>query len=273
MSNNPDGTADSPTDPTDPTDPIDPTTVDLSGYDLERLRADVMELFDLQAAIGETVMWSLRGVAVAGLLAWWAGRGMPVWALVPFVLIAVVLAFLAVTVASVYLVVRKRVENAVVTSERVLETVVLIRDDLYHVSEGRKQVSTRDLASDVLEDVVFPVMAETAVSVLPGPLRLLARPIVWLPRRLIGRTVGAAIDHLPDERLDRDVVIDNRALIRADVEIERAAGNRAAVLAVHDAVETIVVGVIRALWWPTLALTALASIPLIVWLVVGWLAG
>jgi hypothetical protein len=198
---------------------------------------------------------------------------MPTLALVLFVLIAAVLAFLAVGVLSVYLVVRKRVENAVVTSERVLETVVLIRDDLYHVSEGRKRVSTRELASDVLEDVVFPVMTETAVSVLPGPLRFFARPVVWLPRKLIERTVGAAIKHLPDDRLDRHVVIDNRALIRADAEVDRAAATRAAVLEVHDVVEDIVVGVIKALWWPTVAVTVLASIPLLVWLVIGWLAG
>jgi hypothetical protein len=124
-----------------------------------------------------------------------------------------------------------------------------------------------------LEDVVFPVMTDTAVSVLPGPLRLLARPVVWLPRKLIERTVGAAIDHLPDERLDRDVVIDNRALIRADVEMERAAQGRDALLAIHDSVETIVIGLTKALWWPTLAVTALASIPLVIWLIVGWVAG
>lgn len=257
----------------DPVEPEDPTTVDLSDYDLNQLRADVMELFDLPVAIGQTVMWSMRGVGGAAVVAWFVGRGMPAWALVLFILIAAVLAVLAVVVLSVYLVVRRRVENAVVTSERVLETVVLIRDDLYHVSEGRKRVSTRDLASDVLEDVVFPVMTDTAVSVLPGPLRFLARPVVWLPRKLIGRTVGAAINQLPDQRLDRTVVIDNRALIRADAEVERAAGTRAAVLEVHDVVETIVVGVIKALWWPTLAVTAVASIPLILWLVIGWVAG
>lgn len=257
----------------DPIEPADPTTFDLSDYDLGQLRADVMELFDLPVAIGQTVTWSMRGVGAAGLVAWFVGREMPAWALVLFVLVAAVLALLAVVVLSVYLVVRKRVENAVVTSERVLETVVLIRDDLYHVSEGRKRVSTRDLASDVLDDVVFPVMTDTAVSVLPGPLRFFARPVVWLPGKLIERTVGAAISHLPDERLDRDVVVDNRALITADAEVERAAGTRAAVLEVHEAVETIVVGVIRALWWPTLAVTALASIPLVVWLIVGWVAG
>lgn len=257
----------------DPVEPSDPATVDLSDYDLEQLRADVMDLFDLPVAIGQAVMWSMRGVGAAGLVAWFVGRGMPTWALVLFIVIAAVLALLAVVVLSVYLVVRKRVENAVATSERVLETVVLIRDDLYHVSDGRKRVSTRDLASDVLEDVVFPVMTETAVSALPGPLRFLARPIVWLPRRLIGRTVGAAINQLPDERLDRDVVVDNRALIRADTEVERAAGTRATVLEVHDVVETIVVGAIKAMWWPTLAVTALASIPLILWLIIGWVAG
>lgn len=257
----------------DPVEPADPATVDLSDYDLDQLRADVMELFDLPVAVGQAVMWSVRGVGAAALVAWFVGRDMPTWALILFMLIAAVLALVAGVVLSVYLVVRKRVENAVVTSERVLETVVLIRDDLYHVSEGRKRVSTRDLASDVLDDVVFPVMTETAVSALPGPMRFLARPVVWLPRKLIGRTVGAAITYLPDERLDRDVVVDNRALIRAETEVERAAGTRAAVLEIHDVVETIVVGAIKALWWPTLAITALASVPLIIWLLIGWVAG
>lgn len=257
----------------DPVEPAAPATVDLSDYDLDQLRADVMELFDLPVAVGQAVMWSVRGVGAAALVAWFVGRDMPTWALILFILIAAVLALVAGVVLSVYLVVRKRVENAVVTSERVLETVVLIRDDLYHVSEGRKRVSTRDLASDVLDDVVFPVMTETAVSALPGPMRFLARPVVWLPRKLIGRTVGAAITYLPDERLDRDVVVDNRALIRAETEVERAAGTRAAVLEIHDVVETIVVGAIKALWWPTLAITALASVPLIIWLLIGWVAG
>ena len=256
----------------DPVEPADPTTVDLSEYNLDQLRADVMELFDLPVAIGETVLWSMRGVGLVGAASWFVADGIPIALRVLFVLIAAVLALLAVVVLSVYLVVRKRVENAAATSERVLETVVLIRDDMYHVSEGRKRVSTRDLASNVLEDVVFPVMTDTAVSVLPGPLRLFARPIVWLPRKLVGRVVSLAIEVLPAERLDRDVVVENRDLVRADAQVG-AATDLHALLSIHDEVEAVVVGVTKALWWPVLAVTALASIPLIGWLVLGWAIG
>ncbi len=59
--------------------------------------------------------------------------------------------------------------------------------------------------------------------------------------------------------------------LRSDVTelFDLPAATLAAVQGVHDTVETIVIGTIRALWWPTLVVTAVPAIPLVIWLIIG----
>ncbi len=248
------------------------SSVDLSAYNLDGLRRDVIEIVDVQLALRDALNLVLRGSLLAAVAAWFVAADMPIWATIPFVIVAGLLALVAGSTLALLLVARRRVVSALKASVRVLETAVLIRDDMYYLSNGSKQITTRELASALMEDVVVPALFESVTLFLPGPLGLLAAPIVWLPKRLLGRTVSLAIDHLPSERLDADVVISSRALFHADSHVGPSPETEvAATLKLSEIVEPVVVTVIKALWPPTLVVTAVASIPLIIWLLIGLL--
>jgi hypothetical protein len=103
-------------------------SVDLDAYDIDGLRSDVMDLVDLPVALVDTARRAVLGPVVVGLFSWLYFAGsMAWWARLPFTLIAVVLSLITSVLVAVYLVMQRRVEAAVDTSSRVLDTVALAK--------------------------------------------------------------------------------------------------------------------------------------------------
>lgn len=248
-------------------------SVDLDAYDIDGLRSDVMDLVDLPVALVDTARRAVLGPVVVGLFSWLYFAGsMAWWARLPFTLIAVVLSLITSVLVAVYLVMQRRVEAAVETSSRVLDSVALAKGDIERLAAGGVSLSVRDLSVEILDSAVFPGMEDAVVQVVPFPLRFLARPLLWVPRQVVGRTVLAAVERLPIQRLDREAVADGSH----DGHAERAdAFGRAVdsfvddIAAAQAGLERTVAAVLRTVRKPLVVTMFLTAVPLVLWLLLG----
>ena len=255
--------------------PTSERIIDLEAYDLDGLRADVAELADLQQLAVRTFQWTILGPLVVGLGTWivFSGR-MPVWALVPYDAVAIALSLVGSVLAAVFIVLRSKVEAATEAASRTLDVLALAHGDLERALDGGVEVSIKELAGQVLELAVFPALEDGVVAVAPAPARFLVRPLVWLPSRVVAKTVMAVVDRLPATALGN----------LSDTQLQTGSDEVGALRSAFESLpedvgeaqlglERIVTRVLNASTRPLLIAVIVALLPLVGWLALGdWLA-
>lgn len=244
--------------------------IDLERYDLESLQNDIVELVDLPEAVMRAAAWVLGVAALVGIFTWLNfNNSMAAWALIPFTLIAVGLSLVFGAALAVYVITRRRMEEATQAANRVLDTIGMAQSDLERLAAGEVTLSVRDLSTEVLESAVFPGLEQGIVQTVPWPLTYLMRPIVWVPRNIIQKTVIAVVERLPIEALGRTVTT-------GETEVDEVGRLRTAVASFTDDIsdaqsrlEQTAQTAIAATSKLLVGVMVISALPLLIWLLIG----
>ena len=215
-----------------------------------------------------TLRWALLvpvfiGVATAALF----GGRMSAWALIPFVITAVVLSLIGALLIGVLIVTRQRLEQSTAATERVLETVAHVHYDLVQMRGAEvSHAAVSELAHGLLRS---GALEEAAAGFVPRPLQFVARPlvkpIVWGPRRIVERASDKLIDEIPWDTLDTKAADLDASLEGGTALLEEI---RAGYEAAHDKIEATVDTVVARSTTPLKLVVAISFVPLILlWLV------
>ncbi len=247
--------------------------IDFSSYDLDGLRDDVVSIVDLPDAMKKTAKWAFGIPIAVGILSWviFSSR-MAGWVLVPFVLGAVVLSVVGSVFIGGFFVARKRLDTVSQATNRVVTVVGEMHADVLQVKEGASQTSIKEVATGLLEHAIFPIvfgMAEGFAANASGPFSKISGRATDYSMGLVQKSVIGAVNKLPDHEIG-SVVEDASALMPQLTEAlselngtyQRVAGD----------IENIVGRVSKATLGSVIGAAAVAMIPLLLWLVIGWVA-
>lgn len=259
--------------PSEPPSTVDAATgIDFAKYELDQLGNDIRSIIDVPGAIGQALKYTLAIPVIIGLLTWGAfDDRMNGLLLVPFVLVSFFLSFVGAAVIGGFFVARKRLDLVADASNRVVDVVGEMHADVVLVKDGHSRTSVQGVAVGLLENAIFPAVfgtlsatAETAM----GPLGRFSSSITKAPMNMVQSSVISVIKSLPDREIGQIIdELDNNlpaasAAVKALGDDYREASNK---------IESIVSTVSRTALGSTLGLAAFATVPLVVWLVLGWL--
>jgi len=246
--------------------------IDFAKYELDQLGNDIRSIVDIPGAIGQALKYVLTLPFVVAILTWvvFSSR-MSGWALVPFTFIAFLLSFLGALVLGGFFVARKRLDLVATASNRVVDVIGEMHTDVVLVKDGHAGTSVQGVAVGLLENAIFPAVfgtinasAETAL----GPLGRFTSSVTKAPMKMVQKSVISAVQSLPDKEIGQIVTDVGQAVPAASAGVERLT---AEYTQARNKIEDIVSKVSRTALGSTLGLAALASIPLLIWLVLGWL--
>lgn len=256
----------------EPASTVDTTTgIDFAKYELDQLGDDIRSIIDVPGAIGQALKYVLAIPVIVGIVTWavFSSR-MGGVALVPFSVVAFMLSFFGAAVIGGFFVARKRLDLVADASNRVVDVIGEMHADVVLVKDGHAGTSVQGVAVGLLENAIFPAVfgtlnatAETAM----GPLGRFSSSITKAPMNMVQKSVINAIQSLPDKEIGQIVTNVGEAVPQATAGVERITTEY---IQVRDKVEGIVSTVSRTALGSTLGFAAFASIPLVVWLVLGW---
>ncbi|MEM9561006.1 MAG: hypothetical protein AAGA93_00220 [Actinomycetota bacterium] len=264
--------------------PIDLDELDLDRYDLPGLRADINQIVDLQGAALRIVRWTVLVPLVGAVATWLVFRPrMPIYALVPYVLVVIACLVVAAIAIGVALVLRTKVDETNVAADRVVTTVAALHGDYLRIRTGEVDVPMEDLARLLTSELVFPALVAGSGRAL-ATATLTAGPLGWVLRGVSGPVLPAVerrvLDALsqvddPEPRPDDPPPIDGPRSDGADlVEVAATAGLPPAVAdwygAVHRHFERLTGMADTVTDGSTTVLVVTALLPLAAVLAAGW---
>jgi len=255
----------------------DTSGIDFTKYDLTTLGDDVASIVSIPGAMMQAAKWVFGLPIVIGIVSWivFSGR-MSGWILLPFVLVAMALSTLGSALIGGYFVARKRLDLVSQATARVVTVVNEMHTDVVQVKEGASTTSVKALSKGLLENAVFPMafgfvegMAPGATPEGKGMMARLASRFTDVPIKLVQKSVIGAVDRLPDKEIgslaaDAAGVLPDMSTMLTDLNAtyQRVAGD----------IENVVASVSKATLTSAGSAAALAMLPLIGWLLVGWIA-
>ena len=247
--------------------------IDFAKYELDKLGDDIRSIVDVPGAIGQALKYAITLPFLVAIITWavFSSR-MATWVLIPFSTVAFVLSLLAAGVIGGFFVARKRLDLVADASNRVVDVVGEMHGDVVRIKDGHAGTSVQQVAVGLLENAVFPAVfgtINTTAENALGPLGRFSSGITKAPLNMVQKSVISAIESLPDREIGQIVDDASDAVPAAAAGIERISTeyNQA-----RAKVEGIVSTVSRTALGSTLGLAAAASIPLLIWLVIGWVA-
>lgn len=247
------------------------TPLDFSKYGLEQLGQDVRSLVDIPGAIGQTAKYALTLPFVVAIGTWLVFNGRMGWPLAPFTFVAFMLSFAASMVIGGYFVARKRLDTVASASSRVVDVIGEMHADVEQLRDGHAETSVQAVAVGLLENAILPAVfgtLTTTAETAAGPLGRIASTVTKAPMKLVEKSVISAVKALPDRKIGDVVDGVGAALPDADSTLS---GLRQEYTSVRDKMESIVARVSRTAVGSVLGLAMIAAIPLLIWLVLGWL--
>lgn len=247
------------------------TPLDFSKYGLEQLGQDVRSLVDIPGAIGQTAKYALTLPFVVAILTWLVFNGRMGWPLAPFTFIAFILSFAASMVIGGYFVARKRLDTVASASSRVVDVIGEMHADVEQLRDGHAETSVQAVAIGLLENAILPAVfgtLSTTAETAMGPLGRIASTVTKAPMNLVEKSVISAVKALPDRKIGD--VVDGVGAALPDTD-SALSGLRQEYTSVRDKMESIVARVSRTAVGSVLGLAMIAAIPLLIWLVLGWL--
>lgn len=246
--------------------------IDFAKYGLDELGDDIRSIVDVPGAIGQALKYVLTIPIVVALVSWivFSSR-MATWVQIPFTFVAFVLSFLGAFVIGGFFVARKRLDLIADASNRVVDVVGEMHADVVRVKDGHAGTSVQGVAIGLLENAIFPAVFGTlnaTVETAMGPLGRFSSSITKAPMNMVQKSVISSIQSLPDKKIGEIVADVGEALPGAVAGADRIASeyNQA-----REKIEGIVATVSRTALASTLGLAGFASLPLAIWLVIGWL--
>lgn len=246
------------------------TPLDFSKYGLEKLGEDVRSLVDIPGAIGQAAKYALTLPFLVALVTWLVFNGRMGWPLPPFTFVAFALSFGASLVIGGFFVTRKRLDTVASASSRVVDVIGEMHADVEQLRDGHAETSVQQVAVGLLENAILPAVfgtltttAETAM----GPLGRLASTATKAPVKLVEKSVISAVKALPDRKIGEVVDDVGAALPDTDSALSKL---RREYTTVRDKMESIVARVSRTAVGSVLGLAFFTAIPLLIWLVLGW---
>ena len=257
--------------PSEPPSTVDQTTgVDFAKYGLDQLGNDIRSIVDVPGAIGQALRVVPILPVVIAIATWIAfGGRMSTVAFIPFALVAFMLSFFGSVVIAGFFVARKRLDLVADASNRLVDVVGEMHADIILVKDGHSGTSVQGVAIGLLENALFPAVfgtlnatAETAM----GPLGRFSSTLTKAPLNMVQKSVINAIKSLPDREIGQ--MIDG---IGEDLAATSAVkGLTDDYRQARDKIEGIVASVSRTALRSTLGLAAVATMPLVIWLILGW---
>jgi len=250
-----------------------PSALDFSTYELEGLRCDVKAIVTPRGAIGGVAKWGL-GIPVAVCLVVWLvfmSRIDSSLVLVAFSVLAGLLAVPAGVLVGGWRVAGKRLDNVTLATGRIVDVVGEMHTDIVKLHQGHAETSVRQVAVGLLEEAVFPVVFGSVTTVAEGvlgPAGFLADKAARGPMKLVERSVIAAIEGLPDRQIGQ-----LSAGAAEAVDLNQRVNH---VCDEYQVVRGRMTGVVDRVGHTSrriaISATFAATLPLVVWLIIGWLA-
>lgn len=243
--------------------------IDFEKYELGQLGEDIRAMVDVPGAVIQASKWALGIPIVVALISSgvFSGR-MSNWILIPFVFGVFVLSLLASIVFGVYAVTRKRLNLVTDASGRVVNTLGEMHSDVVELKEGAADTSMQKVAIGLFENAIFP-MVTGAVSATSGPLSFITSRAIKVPMSLIERSVVAAIKVIPDRKIG-EIVDDQAESIGALTEVTNQIGETYQSISVR--IDEFVGLVSRKTLGSLIGVGVASMLPLLIWLLVGWMA-
>jgi len=253
---------------------VESAGINFANYDLSGLGDDVRSIVDLPDAMIKTAKWAFGLPIAVGILSWiiFSGR-MAGWVLVPFVLGAMVLSTLTAVFVGGFFVARTRLDTVSTATNRVVSVIGEMHADVVQVKQGHSSTSVQQVATGLLEHAIFPVVFGVVEGMAPGsasgPLGAIRSKVTGAPMQLVQKSVIAAVAKLPDKEIG--TVVDDLAgampeisstLTELNANYQRVAGE----------VDGVVARVSKATLGSVITAAVLATIPLLLWLILGWVA-
>ena len=250
----------------------DTSGIDFSKYDLSTLGDDVASIVSIPNAVAQAAKWAFGLPIVVGIISWivFSGR-MSGWALVPFVLIAMFLSVFGSVFIGGYFVARQRLDLVSQATNRVVTVVNEMHTDVVQIKEGASTTSVKALSKGLLENAIFPVAFGFVEGMAPdaggGIISKLGSRFTDAPMKLVQKSVIGAVDRLPDKQigslasdLTNSMPEMSNMLSELNDNYQRIAGD----------IESVVSGVSKATLTSAISAAAVATVPVLLWLVFGW---
>ena len=248
--------------------------IDFSAYNLSSLGDDVASIINVPEAVGRVAKYSFAIPAVVGIVSWivFSGR-MPTWVLVPFVFGAVVLSLFAAVAIGGLMVVRRRLDTVAQATDRVVGVVGTMHSDIVELREGHANTSVQEVAVGLFENAILPAAFSTFSGIAEnslGPVGGAISKATQAPMHsLVKKSVVAAIRSLPDREIGQ--LVEDTAGAMPEVGAALAAVN-AEYQRTRENVEAIVAKVSRTAVGSMVGVALVATVPLLVWLLIGFVA-
>lgn len=259
-------------DPSEPPSTLDQATgIDFAKYELDQLGNDIRSIIDVPGAIGQAFKIVVTLPFVVAIVTWIAfSSRMSVVALVLFSLVAFVLSFLGSVVLGGFFVARKRLDLVADAANRVVDVVGEMHADVVLVKDGHAGTSVQGVAVGLLENAIFPAvfgtLSATAEAAM-GPLGRFSSSITKAPMNMVQKSVINAIQSLPDREIGQIIDGIGEDLPAAAAVVQGLGDDYRQA---RDKIEGIVATVSRTALGSTLGLAGVATIPLALWLILGW---
>ena len=260
--------------PSEPTSTGDTANgIDFTKYELDELGADIRSIVDVPGAIGQAAKYALTIPFIVVIITWavFSSR-MAAWVFVPFSIITFFLSFFGALVIGGFFVARKRLDIIADASSRVVDVIGTMHADVVQVKDGHSGTSVQQVAVGLLENAIFPAFFGTINSTAEatlGPLGRLTSSITKAPLNMVQKSVISAIGSLPDREIGQLVTDVGAAVPQANAGLQRLTTEYENV---RDKIDGIVAKVSRTALGSVLGFALVASVPLAVWLIIGWVA-
>lgn len=247
--------------------------LDFTSYDLDELRDDVRSVVDVGGAISAVTRWAIGAAAVAAIVSWiiFQSRIDSGAIAIIFALVAGVCAIPLGAAVGGWLLARRRLNIVTEASGRVVDVVGQMHGDVLQLRAGTAETSVQQVAVSLLQEAVFPAVFGTVNSTaegLLGPLSFIAGRVTKAPMKVVEHSVVAAIEALPDRQIG-ELVDGAVGALHVDDAVR---GVNDHYVQVRGDLTSIVAKVSRTSLIVALTLLMAASMPLIIWLLIGWVA-
>lgn len=255
------------------------TKLAVDRYDFDSVRSDIADIIDIPSAIARIGAWTAGLPVGLGVLTWLVFRSrMGGGALFLFLIAVVLLAAIAGVAIGVAVVTRRRVDKTSAAAARIVEITGMVHGDYEQVREGAAKVSVRSVGVLAAREIVLPALFGVAgrAAFLGGPLGWLMRPVLGVVESKVTKALG----ELPDtpralpaaQPTQRELSDATTEVVTPDEIIDPpAAGVSAAYADIQARFEQIVGRLGGVATRSSKLIAGLASLPVIIVLLLGWL--
>jgi len=243
--------------------------LDFAKYELDQLGQDVRSVVNVPGAIVQTAKYSFLFPVAVGIGTWLIFSSRMDGFLGPFVLIAVLLSLLSAMIIGGFFVARKRLDTVASASSRVVDVIGEMHSDVERVRDGHAETSVQQVAVGLLETAILPMVfgSLSTAAESAGPLGRIAAKVSKAPVGLVEKSVISAVKALPDHKIGDVAQRVGETLPDTEASLTKL---RVEYASVRDKMESFVAKASSAATRSMLALAAIASIPLALWLLLGW---